>query len=681
MPVTFLTNADHERLTRCPDELPQMDLDTCFGLTPDDFTVLSTLRGDTNRLGFALQLCCLRYLGFFPANLHSLDATIVVYVAEQLAVNPAAMTGYANREPTLYDHQQQVLSHAGYRRATPIDLLALDAWLLERALEHDRPKHIFDLACDYLRRERVVRPGVSVVARMVSGARDRATTITFERLSTFMSPERREALDGLLDTGGANVSRLAWLQRTPKSNRTSAILETLDKIAFLQALGVSVWNLEAVNPNRRKWLARKAAKAKVGNLRALSAEARYPQLAAFAQEGLLTFTDALLDMFDARLWELHGKCRLEFRNDRLAATKTINETMAVLQKLGKLYLNGDEVSTAPTEEEVRQALLSAEHLTRPEDEAYTDYFAKKHRQVQNFSKRLLEVMSFRRNADDAGLLEGLRLVSEIHASIRRKLPTSAPTAFVPPVWADEVFVDEGLNWRSFEIAALWVLRERLRSGDVFVANSRRYLQLERYLIEKTAWPVQRRDVPNLVGAPFDAGTRLSERSDTFQQLAAQVDSLLEDGSETVRREGGRIIVTPLEANTDPPSLTELRRRIDERLPRVDITELLIEVDNLTGFSRAFTHLDGAGRRDEGLLSQLYACILAQACNLGFKQMAASSGLPYRTLLWCNRWHLRDDTLDEAVTKLVNYHHGLPLSTVWGRRRHVVLGWTALPCEW
>ncbi len=66
MPVQFLSAADHTRLNHCPDDLPQSDLDTYFQFNTEDVTILSHLRGDTNRLGFALQLCCLRYLGFFP---------------------------------------------------------------------------------------------------------------------------------------------------------------------------------------------------------------------------------------------------------------------------------------------------------------------------------------------------------------------------------------------------------------------------------------------------------------------------------------------------------------------------------------------------------------------------------------------------------------------------------------
>jgi hypothetical protein len=234
-----------------------------------------------------------------------------------------------------------------------------------------------------------------------------------------------------------------------------------------------------VNLNRRKWLARKGAKARVNNLRHLNDETRYPQLVAFVEEALYTFTDALLDMFDVRLWELHGECRREFKNDRLAATQTINETMYVLSVLGRLYLDaspddtpmGGEVKDDLTDDVVRLALKNAEHLTRPEDDAFVDYFSKKHRQVQNFSKRLLDVMVFQRSSSDGGLLEGLKLIDEIHAGTKRKLPTAAPTGFVPPVWESEVFGEEGLNSRTGKARPVGPSSAQLRdSGAVGAAR-------------------------------------------------------------------------------------------------------------------------------------------------------------------------------------------------------------------
>ena len=48
----------------------------------------------------------------------------------------------------------------GFRKARAADVRDLRAsWLVERALEHDRPTLLLQLACEKLRTDKVVRPG------------------------------------------------------------------------------------------------------------------------------------------------------------------------------------------------------------------------------------------------------------------------------------------------------------------------------------------------------------------------------------------------------------------------------------------------------------------------------------------------------------------------------------------
>lgn len=58
-----------------------------------------------------------------------------------------------------------------------------------------------------------------------------------------------------------------------------------------------------------------------------------------------------------------------------------------------------------------------------------------------------------------------------------------------------------------------------------------------------------------------------------------------------------------------------------RLSRVELSELPIEVDTWTRFSGHFVHAAGADTLRSMLLLQLYASILAHACNVGLEQMA------------------------------------------------------------
>ncbi len=96
-------------------------------------------REDHTRLGFALQLCALRYVGFAPDSLSTAPWDTVVYVARQLHVPPKAINAYGNRIATRTEHLQLIQVHLGFRKALPLDFYALQTWLLERALEHDKP--------------------------------------------------------------------------------------------------------------------------------------------------------------------------------------------------------------------------------------------------------------------------------------------------------------------------------------------------------------------------------------------------------------------------------------------------------------------------------------------------------------------------------------------------------------
>jgi TnpA family transposase len=117
MPVQFLSEADHVRLSRFPAEISSEDLTAYFLLSQTDRLSFKHLRGDDNRLGFALQLCCLRYLGFIPDDLASISSEVVDYVAQQLAISPKALQTYSVWQRTRADHQRHIQDLLNYRRA------------------------------------------------------------------------------------------------------------------------------------------------------------------------------------------------------------------------------------------------------------------------------------------------------------------------------------------------------------------------------------------------------------------------------------------------------------------------------------------------------------------------------------------------------------------------------------
>lgn len=157
MPVRFLSDADRDRLSTFPPEVAEEDLVAHFTLSPDDQAIVRRRRREHNRLGFALQLCTLRFLGFIPDDLTRAPSAVVAYLADQLDADRSELQSYGERGQTKSDHATEVMEVLGFRAAGLDDLARLGEWLLDRAMEHDRPTLLFQLAAEHLRAMKIAR--------------------------------------------------------------------------------------------------------------------------------------------------------------------------------------------------------------------------------------------------------------------------------------------------------------------------------------------------------------------------------------------------------------------------------------------------------------------------------------------------------------------------------------------
>ena len=676
MPRGFLSAGERERLSTYPADISDWDLGRFFTLSARDLEMVEQQRGDDNRLGFALQLCTLRYLGFIPQDLLEPPPTIVRLLAHQVTVAAEVLDTYGEREQTRTDHLGQVMDYLGYRRAGAEDLATLEDWLVERALEHDRPTFLLHTAAERLRWDQILRPGLTVLERIVGTARERARAITFEHMTHLFTAQGKRFLDQLLEVAEDDYrTPLTWLQRMPNDHTSTQIKATLEKIRFLQEAGVADWDLSAVNPNRLKYLANIGARATNQHLQRSAPTRRYPILVAFLKQTLFDLTDIVADLFDANLWERHTDAKAELDQMRLQAARSTNEKLRTYKDVVSIVIDGAVPEVAVRQkifaqyqpQQLEQLVEETESLIRPKHDEAIDLFANRYGYIRRFAPAFLATLTFRAHKQARELLEAVQLLQALNESGTRAVPQDAPTGFISDAWWEYLLDVKGnLSRRYYELAVLWELRLALRSGDIYVEHARRYADPNTYLIPLDVWPAQREEVIRLTHTPANGTERLREREAELRHLAERVERLLAGRDGALRREKGKWILSPLEEEGRPASAQALEDALVARLPRLDITDLLIEVDAWTGYSRRLAHASsGVPVQSEEELTYLYASLLAQGCNFSLAQMSRSSLLAYHRLVHANTWYIQDDTLKKANAALVNYHHELDISQLWG----------------
>ncbi len=681
MATRLLSDAEQRRLEGWPAEIAPADVVTYFTLPGDDLRWLGRTRSRPNRLGLGVQLATLRCLGFIPADLAAAPPVVVTRVATDLDIAPELFDGYlALGERVRRDHAVAVIERAGWSSCGRGEWKRLNDWLVTRAMEHDTPSVLFRGALDYLRDTRIVRPGLDRLGRAVATARGTAWAELHRRVQPALTAQRCEHLDGLVVTDPERgVAPLVWLNTGATQASPDAIKAELDKLDYLDALGAGTVDLSMVPPERAQELAAWARRSTPQALRRVADDRRYLVLLAAVTVMHREIVDEVVHLFDQALAGTDSRARHRVAARRVEQVKGDYDRLRLLDDILDVVLDPD-LDDAALGAAVRRlghtrfaaaARPAGERL--PADGGHFALLEARYSYLRQFTPRVLATIEFSASVEPSEILTAVTVQRQLNAEGGRHVPADAPTGFVPARWQpylDQARVtgDESTYRHYWELAVLYALQGALRSGEIWVAGSRRYANPASYLIPPDQWAVIGAETRALTHTPARYAARLTGLETELEGHLDDLETLLADPTAAVRRdEAGALHLSPLTAEDLDPGQQSEHDRLLARLPRVQTAELLIEIDAVTHWTDHLTHAGGGHPRHDPDEHRrlLYAAVLAQASNFGITRMAELAGLSPDALAWTTEWYLREQTLVPANTAIVNAHHRQPLAAATG----------------
>ena len=482
MPVDFLTAEQRARYGRFSGEPSAAQLSRYFYFESNDRAFIRRQRGAHNRLGIALLLGTVRFLGTFSPDLGAIPIGVRRYVAQQLHVDGEICRQYL--EQTRRRHVAEICREYGYREfsAQP-DSWRLLRWLYARAWTcNDRPSVLFDLTTARLLENKIVLPGVSTLERLVAAVRERTAQRLWRHLSESVDDQTCAKLESLLTVPiDSRHSPFDQLRRPPTNPRVAGLLDALDRLKQVQALGMDKIPLGNVPRSRLQALARHANTTRAAALARMPHERRLAILVAFAADLSVTAVDDAVTLFDEVMGSLLGRVERANKRDRMRTLKALNAAALVLRQACATLLTQTEVAgateavfAAVPRSELQAAVDRVGELAEATNSQALERLLTRYAHVRRFLPYLLAQVPFAGGEAAEPVLAGLAFIRTCEGR-RVIMQDETPAAVVTRSWRPLVFADaDRLDKRAYTFCVLDKLRRGLRRHDIYVPGSRRW---------------------------------------------------------------------------------------------------------------------------------------------------------------------------------------------------------------
>ncbi len=675
------------------------ELQENFMPSRDEFSFMQGCTRDhlpQTQLCFMLLLKCYQCVGY-PVLIHQIPKQVIQYIAKALQIKITIKKidypkSTRQRHIAHIRHYLQISPDEKKRR------ICLKKAALDAAQTKENLADIINTMVSFLIKERFEMPAYQSLLRLARAARAVTNNHYYQTLSQQLSPDHKLFIDGLFSMPPlpSDQTTTTWdrIKQDIKSPTTKNIQSFLHHLNWLIALNNNLeLDLSFIPPAQLEKMVSEALALDAADLKKIRAERRYTLAVVLIRVKSTTAIDDLCSVLILWLRNLHTQGKEDLDAYRKAHMK---ETDDLIEEFYTLTVSLKECAT-----DLERLAIMHKNITEPQDKIiqrcekhlcyahdnYYPFMLKHYKNKRALIFKIIDYLSIESGSSDPVLKEAFNFI-KVHRNMK--------ALWISPHYKDnearEVELD--LSWLSekwfkmvtgqssgstintlhrhyLEIATLQDIADSLDSGDAYVRNGSAFNDPNSQLMSLDEFERELSDYCQLNKLPSQPDHFVHHLQHEFQATAFHVDERYNENHLLSIENGLPILKKSKSNSTLDTQIKNLGDKIDERMPKITIIDVILDVDHWLHLSDQFKPLSGFDSKIEEHTQRFAVTSFSYGCNVGPTETERSfPKFSRKQIAWPFNHYLTERRLDQLSGNVINSYNQFELPLHWGSGKSV-----------
>ena len=649
---------------------------------------------DASKLGLLVLLKLFQRLGYFP-DFNDIPLQIIEYIAivagfQDIKINMKKYLKMKSR----WIHISLIRSFLNIKPYTNGGKEFMTQVMLKASEIKDIIADIINLAIEEMILHRYELPAFTTFLRIALDSRSSVNKMFYQNIYNQLDKSYKESLEILLKRQETDsVSPWDKLKQDPGRPTIYQIRQFIIHILWIKSLNKGNIVLENIPESKFKRFVEEAKSLNVAQMNEIYEQKRFTLALSLIHAQTIQAFDDLAEMFIRRVRTLYNTANKALEEYKRSHQELADYLIETLGKIAENWTNTKENETRAkavdnifggNEEEFQK---KCEDYLAHSKNNYILFLPQFYKNQRGIFFKLLELLQLKSSSSDKTLEQAINFLlknkytkgAEISVTKDIKLANSEietisalDLSWIPDKWwklvtntnQRSVFV-RSINRVYFEICLFSCASKGLRFEDLYVEKADKYNNSSKQLVTWEEYDIEIEQFCEKIGYSLNSEKFINNLNSLLGSTILRTDKSFPK-NESVEIINGKIFIRKTRKKPDPPGLITIEKLITERLPELNILDVLGDTEYWLNWTSRFGPISGLEDKLINPSERYITSTLCYGCNLGPNQTARSmDGLDRKQVAYINQKHITEEKLLKANVDIINEYNKFSLPKYWG----------------